>query len=202
MKKIIILTLALITFVLPSNIYAMNEVNVYFFYSNDCNFCSQENAFLEALKQRYPNMRIYKYEVSGDANYSLMKQAKELYNIKDSGVPFTIIGDTTYLGFSQSKKSGMQKEVYRYSKEKYDNKFGTNILNIGYRTDLEGEPTEYKDNDDYQIEETGPMKTASPSKNNLSLSGKYKSSIILISIGVILGMIALVLSLLERRKRK
>lgn len=201
MKKRWFLIFSFFLWILPIQTFAMNEVNVYFFYSDDCNFCSQEKAYLEALKQRYPNMRIYKYETSGDANLALMNQAKALYGVTESGVPFTIIGDTTYLGFSQGKKSQMQKSVYEYSTKAYDNKFGTSVLQIGYRTDLEGTPTEYKDNSDYVIEESGPMQTASTKKEGKPLNGKYRASIILVSVGVITGLTALLISIYERRHR-
>lgn len=193
------LILCFLILILPMWGHAMNEVNVYFFYSDDCNFCSQEKAYLEALKQRYSNMRIYKYEVSSDANLALMNQAKALYEINEGGVPFTIIGDKTYLGFSQAKKSQMQQSVYDYSLKSYDNKFGTTILEIGYRTDLEGEPPEYKDNNDYTIEETGPMKTSSPKNEKKPLDSKYRASMILVSIGVMIGITTLLITIYERR---
>lgn len=185
----------------PNKIFAMNEVNVYFFYSDRCDFCSQENGYLEALKQRYSNMRIYKYEVSSDANLALMNQAKELYGIKEGGVPFTIIGDNTYLGFSQGKKAKMQDAVYEYSTKIYENKFGTTVLNIGYRTDLEGEPIKYKDNDEYMVEEMGPIETVDKDTDKKPLDSKYRSSIILISLGGFIGLIILLITIFERRKR-
>lgn len=201
MKKRWFLIFVFFLWILPIRTFAMNEVNVYFFYSDDCNFCSQEKAYLEALKQRYPNMRIYKYETSSDANLALMNQAKALYGVTESGVPFTIIGDTTYLGFSQGKKPQMQKSVYEYSTKAYDNKFGSSVLQIGYRTDLEGTPTEYKDNSDYMIEESGPMQTSSPKKESKPLNTKYRASIILISVGAIIGLTTLLISIYERRHR-
>ena len=145
-------------------------------------------------------MRIYKYETSGDANLALMNQAKALYGVTDGGVPFTIIGDTTYLGFSQGKKPQMQKSVYEYSTKAYDNKFGSSVLQIGYRTDLEGTPVEYKDNSDYVIEETGPG-TVSQTKEKKPLNAKYRASIILVSVGIITGLTALLISIYERRHR-
>ncbi len=201
MKRKLLLFFSFFLLILPMKSYAMNEVNVYFFYSDDCNICSQEKAYLEALKQRYSNMRIYKYEVSSDANLGLMSQAKGLYGVSETGVPFTIIGDTTYLGFSQNKKSQMQRSVYDYSTKIYDNKFGTSILEIGYRTDLEGEPPEYKDNSDYTIEESGPMQTTSPSSEKKPLNTKYRASIILVSVGVITGLTTILITIYERRHR-
>lgn len=194
-----VFVLCFLFFIIPIKVCAMNEVNVYFFYSDDCKFCSQEKAYLEALKQRYPNMRIYRYEVSGDANLALMNQAKTMYGV-EAGVPFTIIGDDTYLGFSQGKKSQMQKSVYDYSLKPYDNKFGYSVLNIGYRTDLTGTPAEYKDNSEYKIEESGTMQIT-PNEDKKPMNSKYRASIVLISMGVIVGLTTILITIYERRHR-
>ncbi len=198
MKKAFYFIVFLLMIGIPSHVSAMNEVNVYFFYSRSCNICSQEKAYLEALKQRYPNMTVYQYETSGDANYSLMNQAKELYQVTEKGVPFTIIGDTTYLGFSQAKKSSMQRTVYQYSLEKYADRFGTEVLHVSYRTDLEGEPEKFEENDDYVIEESsGQTIKEEPTKK--PIDSRYRSSIILITVGLMIGLAVILISIFERR---
>ena len=146
-------------------------------------------------------MRIYKYEVSTDANLALMNQAKALYGVNETGVPFTIIGDTPYLGFSQGKKSSMQKSVYQFSKAAYENKFGTTVLQIGYRNDLEGEPIEYKENSDYVIEETGTPTITENKTTKKPLDTRYRTSIILISVGFMLTLVVILITIFERRHR-
>lgn len=200
MKKIFIYSLVLLFLILPNYVYAntINEVNIYFFYKDSCDICKQEEVYLEALKERYSNMRVYSYEVSDSNNYDLMTQAKNLYNETKSGVPYTVIGDSSYLGFSQSNKAIFQKRVYEYSLNKYSNKLG-NLLGISYNQ-IEGEVKEYKTNDDYQIEETsGKTHTTSTTTKSNNYS-KYKSSIILVSIGVILGITVIIIRIVEKRK--
>ena len=198
MKKFKICLLLFLLLVIPNNVFAINEVNVYFFHSDACDICNQEKIYLEALKQRYPNMRIYSYEVGDTTNNELMEKAKKMFNINSSGVPFTVIGDKAYLGFSQSKKALFQKMVYEYSKTSYQNKLGKE-LGISYRNDLEGKVEEYKDNSDYVIEETsGKSHTTTKSEPTYD---KYKVSIYLITVGVILAFIAYVIHLLEKRGR-
>lgn len=199
MKKIGFICLLLLMILIPNNVLAINEVNVYFFHSNECDVCSQEKAYLDALKQRYPNMRIYSYEISDSNNNALMLKAKSMYNETKTGVPFTVIGDSAYLGFSQANKALFQKKVYEYSKKSYSNKLGKE-LGISYRNDLEGEVEEYKDNDQYQIEESsGNVRT--PTKTKTSGYDKYKVTIILVGAGVILAIIACFIRILEKRGR-
>ena len=192
-----------ILLLIPTKTFALNEVNIYFFYSDGCNYCSQEKAYLEALKERYFNIRIYSYDISSDINNNLMKQAKELYNVDQSGIPFTIIGDSTFLGFSQSKKCEMEKKIYNYSYNNYENKFGTNLVNVSYRTDLTGDVEEYYDESNYVIEETGEVTTTVTKNETTSIwdNDKYKASIILVCVGIFLALILLILGIRERKRR-
>lgn len=204
MKKIKMFLLLFLLLVIPTNTWAINEVNIYFFHSEKCDICKQEKIYLEALTQRYSNMRIYYYEINDSNNYQLMQKAKNMYNITSNGVPFTVIGDKAYLGFSQTKKALFQKAVYEYSKTTYNNKLGKE-LGISYRTDLEGEVIEYKDNDDYQIEETSGKNNETSSTNNTNNSkpafDKYKVSFYLVTTGVVLSFIAYIIYMLEKRGR-
>ena len=61
-------------------------------------------------------------------------------------------------------------------------------------------PVEYKDNSDYVIEETGPLNTTQK-KEKKPLNAKYRASIILVSVGIITGLTALLISIYERRHR-
>jgi len=198
MKKIKLFLILFLMILIPTNVWAINEVNIYFFHSNSCDICKQEEVYLDALKERYPNIRIYQYEVSDSYNNELMKNAKNMYNQMGNGVPFTVIGDKAYLGFSQSKKALFQKTVYEYSKTTYKNELGK-ILGISYRTDLDGEVKEYKDNSEYQIEEKSnkPKKVTKKEKN----FDKYKISIYLVGVGFILAVLALIIHLFEKRGR-
>lgn len=201
MKKVIFGILFLFLLV-PTKTFALNEVNIYFFYGNGCNYCSQEKAYLEALKDRYFNIRIYSYDISSDTNNDLMRKAKELYSIEQSGIPFTIIGDSTFLGFSQSKKCEMEKQIYKYSYNKYDNKFGS-LVNISYRTDLTGDVKEYYDESNYVVEETGEETITVVKTNTTSIwnNNKYKASIILGGTGLFLIIIMIIMSIFERKRR-
>lgn len=202
MKKILITCLLFILFLMPSEAFALNEVNIYFFHRSSCNICEQERVFLKALQQdRYPNIRIFDYEISDPDYYNLMLEAKNMFNEKGEGVPFTVIADTPYYGFNQGIKGAFQRAIYKASVNKYENKFGQKIGET-YRTDLQGTVQEYKDNANYTIEETSgkvhePSKTP---KEQTSTYQKYKNSIILIAAGIVLLIIFLILSIRDFRK--
>lgn len=196
MKKVVFGLLLVFTLLIPVNAFAINEVNIYLFYKESCDFCKQEKVYLEALKKRYPNIRIYSYEVNDSFNNKLMEEAKQMYGITKTGVPFTVIGDSAYMGFSQPKKAIFQKRVYEYSTTSYQNKLGKR-LGISYRNDLEGKVEEYKDNDEYQIEESSGI-VREPTKSNFD-SNKYKASFYLIGAGLVLAVLYFIVRVLEKR---
>lgn len=201
MKKIFYLSFLLLLLMIPSNCFALNEVNIYFFHDNDCSICEQERVYLQALKtDRYPNMRIYSYEVNDSSNKQLMEQAKKMYGITKTGVPFTVIGDKAFIGFSQGMKGEFQHAVYTYSTQGYENKLGKQ-LNIGYSKELEGTVKEYKEKDNYVVEETSGIEhKTTEDYNKESEFEKYKTSIILVVAGVVLLVLYIVLKIRERRR--
>lgn len=200
MKKILYLILLLTIMILPNmDVFALNEVNIYFFHKSTCDICEQERIYLTALKEKYPNMRIYSYDVTDSHNYELMKNARSLFNDTREGVPYTVIGDTTFHGFNQASKCKMQKAVYQASLNKYENKLGQQ-LNLTYRDDLEGTVEEYKENDNYTIEEAGEGGTHPVYEEYSSTWKKYQASIILISSGLILLIIYLIIKIIEKRR--
>lgn len=197
MKKSKFIFILLIMSIFPFNVFATNEVNIYFF-TDDCSLCKQEEIYLQALKQRYPNIRVYTYEISDDKNNSIMLEAKKIYNINNDDIPFTVIGDSAYLGFYQNQKAIFQKKIYEYSNNKYKNELGIK-LGISYKTDLDYKVEEYKENDTYTIEETSGNTHTTTSVN--SEYNKSKISFYLISAGVVLAFIAFILNRLEKRGR-
>lgn len=200
MKKIKFLFIIMLMLLVPSNVFALNEVNVYFFYdgTKQNSLCNQEKVYLEALKdERYPNMRIYFYEVNDEENEELMKKAKTMYNVKENTIPFTIVGDMSVVGFSQNQKALIQKTVYEYSTKTYGNKFGKSV-GITYRNDLEGTVKEYKTNAEYVVEETsGKDRTVKTS----SSFDKYQVTFYLVVAGVVLAFIAYLIHLMEKKGR-
>ena len=197
MKKLLTIFIFSILLLIPTKALAINEVNIFLFYKENCNICDQEKIYLQALQKRYPNMRIYSYNVDDIDNYNLMSKAKSIYNQKGDGVPFTVIGDKAYLGFSQGKKALFQKYVYEYSKKSYTNKLGKE-LGITYRNDLEGTVEEYKNNDSYQIEESsGRVPTPIKKDNGYD---KYKVTIYLVGAGISLALIAGIIYMVDRKR--
>lgn len=102
--------LLLFILILPFNAFASIEetnlpVRVYVFSSEICPHCMALEETLTELKNDYPHLEIYNYEVTKNRkNAEYLYEARKLLNVQSSGVPFYVIGTKTFIGFS--KKAG------------------------------------------------------------------------------------------------
>ena len=134
MKKISIIIILFLTFIIGIyNVHAeeKNLVNIYLFHSNTCPHCKEEIKVLEELQKDYPNIKIYKYEISDRDNLNLLEEVAALFEINVNGVPFTIIGDKHYIGFSHDNgKSTFISAIEYYSDNGYIDRVGEHLGNV------------------------------------------------------------------------
>lgn len=126
-KYIIILIFLFSVIILPVNakINNKNLVNIYFFHSNDCSHCQNEEKILTSIEEKYDNVKIYRYEIHEEQNNQLREKIRDLYDIKTKGVPLTIIGDTPYSGYLEEKSNIIFiKTIEYYSKYGYIDRVG------------------------------------------------------------------------------
>lgn len=103
-----------------------NLVNIYFFHSSDCSHCQSEIKFLDQLEKKYNNIKIYRYEIHDTQNNEARINVQKIYNLKNSGVPLTIIGDTAYTGYLAEKSNLLfTKTIEYYSRYGYQDKVGS-----------------------------------------------------------------------------
>lgn len=131
MKKILLILIAYFLLIPQTKAQENNIVNIYLFHSNTCEHCKEEIKFLELLEKKYPNVYIYKYEISDINNTEILNKVEELYNIKINSVPLTIIGDKYYKGYSSEKTSSkIIGTINYYSTYGYQDKIGEFLKNI------------------------------------------------------------------------
>lgn len=107
MKKILIPILSLLFifgFLVPFVHADTNTVNVYLFYGSGCPHCAKERQFLSSiLIKKYPDLKIHEYEVYYNSkNVSLFEKVATKLKSDTNGVPFLIIGDQYFVGYSDS----------------------------------------------------------------------------------------------------
>lgn len=104
---------------LPISISAKENVKIYLFHSETCMHCQAEIKYLESIKDDY-SLDITYYETSFDAgNKELGNRVWDKLKIKGSyQTPFTIIGNTYFIGFDEEQfdyKSEIVKAIENYN---------------------------------------------------------------------------------------
>lgn len=80
---------------------ASKQFDIHFFYRDTCQHCAKEKVFLDKILPKYPNIKLKAYEVSHSKNNILLLQKiADKLDVDAGGVPFLVIGDKSYIGFS------------------------------------------------------------------------------------------------------
>ena len=122
MKKIInYLIVLLAIFIIPLSGNAKEkDITLYLFHGDGCPHCAEEISFLDSISNEYDNLNVVKYEVwYNDENAALLTEVEKAFDIKRSGVPTTVIGDTVILGFGTSTGARIRNAVEFYTKNEY-----------------------------------------------------------------------------------
>jgi len=113
--KFLILTILLL---LPISISAKEKVNLYLFHSETCSHCQAEIEYLKELESEYDNLKVHLYEINNHkSNQEKMVKVKEKLKIDSPNVPFTVIGNYYYIGYSDGIRDGIKELVEKYSNE-------------------------------------------------------------------------------------
>lgn len=124
MKKYIkIFLLTILFFVFPLSVNAEERtVNIHLFYGEGCPHCAAEERFLEEYLKDKPNVKLYTYEVwNSSKNQKLMAEVQKQMGTSSSGVPYTIIGKRSLVGYADgTTDQNIKKYVEYYLNEEND----------------------------------------------------------------------------------
>lgn len=95
-----------------ARLYSDKPVVVYFFWGDGCPYCAEEKPFLEELQRRYPGLEVRDYEVWYDEdNQALLKEMADALGFEVRGVPVTVIGERSWIGFSDQIAQEIEEQV-------------------------------------------------------------------------------------------
>ena len=120
MKKVILFFL-FIFLLCPFSVFAKEDEQIilYFFHGDGCPHCEAEQDYLDTIQNQYPNLVIQEYEVWYHLkNASLLKKIQKKLHL-GNGVPTTIIGEKTIVGFSENTSKKIEKAIAYYQTEEY-----------------------------------------------------------------------------------
>lgn len=93
-----------------------NITTLYFFWGDGCPHCADEEVFLKTLETKYSNLEIKDFEVWYNTdNQKLLTEAEKKLNTTVSGIPFTVVGNWSVVGYTSDQTTG--KEIEKKVKE-------------------------------------------------------------------------------------
>ena len=179
MNKIKYLILGIFLFLMPLVVDA-KEITLYFFHGNGCPHCAEESKFLDSIKDEYNDLKIVEYEVwYNDENANLLKKVEEAFDIRRSGVPTTVIGDSVITGYGTGTDSKLKRAIDYYRENDYTDQV-QNIINDTF-------VKEEKPDDDFSQEEEQKDEELSI---KLPIFGKVNlKNVSLASAAVVIGLV-------------
>lgn len=168
MKKILKFLIVFAVFLLlPVSAKADEKViNIHLFYGNGCPHCAAEEEFLSDYLKDRTDVKLYKYEIWYDSHNQelLSKVQKEMGTTNKNGVPFTVIGKKTIVGYADGVTDEQIKDAINY------------YLNNDYR-DYAGEITgKVKKNEVKDDTTKDESKTADKKENKIEKADDTKDS--------------------------
>ncbi len=99
-----------------------NKVNIYFFWGDGCPSCAEELEILKKIEEEYGDYyNLYTFETwYNDNNVELLKMFASSMNDQVSGVPYTIIGTKSFIGFNDKYNNLFVNEIKSQYKNSYD----------------------------------------------------------------------------------
>lgn len=179
-KKYLLLFLCIFLFPIVGNAKSDDTITLYLFHGDGCPHCAEEIEFLDTITDKYDNLEIVKYEVwYNDENAELLQKVKEALDISSNGVPTTVIGDTSIIGFGSGTGSKIERAIEFYQDEEYTDQ----VSKIKDGTFVKEEKKENK----FEKEE---KKSDSEFTMNVPIFGKVNmKKVSLVSAAVIIGLI-------------
>lgn len=119
-KKIIILFILSIFLIFSGVIYynshnpKIEPINIYIFRGEGCPHCAAEMNYLKGLKNgKYKNMiNIIDYEVwENKENQAKINELSSKTGVQINGVPFTVIGNKYFSGYSEGMNEDIEKLI-------------------------------------------------------------------------------------------
>lgn len=72
-------------------------IYIVYFYKNDCTDCEKQGYALTALREKYPELRVYSFDANLDL--SAIATMETIYKVSDEGLPALVINEKLYTGF-------------------------------------------------------------------------------------------------------
>lgn len=111
MKRIFVAFLVVFGLLFSLPVQAESAVEMFVFVSESCSHCQRLEKDLDNYKVNRPWLRTHFLKVSDKNNRRLMQQVAKQLQVDSSGVPFTIIGDQPFVGYSAAIDNQIKQQI-------------------------------------------------------------------------------------------
>ena len=89
------------------------EVNVYFFRGQGCSHCAEAEEWFKSIEEEYGSyFKVVDYETwYNEDNAKLMQEVADARGEKAEGVPYIIIGDRVFNGYSEQYDDDIKAKI-------------------------------------------------------------------------------------------
>lgn len=200
MKKILKFLIVFAVFLLLPVSAKANEkvINIHLFYGNGCPHCAAEEEFLSDYLKDRTDVKLYKYEVWYDSHNQelLSKVQKEMGTTNKNGVPFTVIGKKTIVGYADGVTDEQIKDAINYYLNNDYRDYAGEITGKVKKTEVKEDKTKdeskTEDKKENKIEKADDTKDSDQTDENVTVPvlGKINAKKVSLPIlAVVLGFV-------------
>ena len=200
MKKILKFLIVFAVFLLlPVSAKADEKViNIHLFYGNGCPHCAAEEEFLSDYLKDRTDVKLYKYEIWYDSHNQelLSKVQKEMGTTNKNGVPFTVIGKKTIVGYADGVTDEQIKDAINYylnnDYRDYAGEITGKVKKTEVKEDIIKDESKSEDKKENKIEKADDTKDSNQTDENVTVPvlGKINAKKVSLPIlAVVLGFV-------------
>lgn len=200
MKKILKFLIVFAVFLLlPVSAKADEKViNIHLFYGNGCPHCAAEEEFLSDYLKDRTDVKLYKYEIWYDSHNQelLSKVQKEMGTTNKNGVPFTVIGKKTIVGYADGVTDEQIKDAINYylnnDYRDYAGEITGKVKKTEVKEDTIKDESKTEDKKENKIEKADDIKDSNQTDENVTVPvlGKINAKKVSLPIlAVVLGSV-------------
>lgn len=200
MKKILKFLIVFAVFLLlPVSAKADEKViNIHLFYGNGCPHCAAEEEFLSDYLKDRTDVKLYKYEIWYDSHNQelLSKVQKEMGTTNKNGVPFTLIGKKTIVGYADGVTDEQIKDAINYylnnDYRDYAGEITGKVKKAEVKEDTTKDESKTEDKKENKIEKADDTKDSDQTDENVTVPvlGKINAKKVSLPIlAVVLGFV-------------
>lgn len=200
MKKILKFLIVFAVFLLlPVSAKADEKViNIHLFYGNGCPHCAAEEEFLSDYLKDRTDVKLYKYEIWYDSHNQelLSKVQKEMGTTNKNGVPFTVIGKKTIVGYADGVTDEQIKDAINYylnnDYRDYAGEITGKVKKAEVKEDITKDESKTEDKKENKMEKADDTKDSDQTDENVTVPvlGKINAKKVSLPIlAVVLGFV-------------